>query len=155
MNASGIVLKANRGIPNPASPARGFSRSVGESVVWGRQGNRLQARPEPWGGPPKSLPRGGAGRATVKARSIASATSPQLAESWRARPPAPGLAAQKPRPTLCPRAQGVRAWCVPSHCCPQRPPPAPPRLPAPSEEIYSPYSSKPRNEGRGSTRTKF
>ena len=36
VNASGMVLEANRGIPNPASPARGFSRSVGESAVWGR-----------------------------------------------------------------------------------------------------------------------
>lgn len=79
MNASGIVLKANRGIPNPASPARGFSRSVGESVVWGRQGNRLQARPEPWGGPPKSLPRGGRGGLQSKL----AVSLVQLHPSWR------------------------------------------------------------------------
>lgn len=59
---------------------------------------------------------------TVKARSTAWATSPQLAGSWRARPPPPGLAARKPRPhALSPRAGRARLV---------RPQPLPPAAPA-------------------------
>jgi hypothetical protein len=150
VKASWTLLKEGQGYRHRHLQPVAFLGTLGSGAVWGHSGVRAAGGPE---GEGDSLNHFSSG-ATVKARRIASATSPQLVGSCREGPlpHPPGLAAGKsgpptrsPRPvrlTSAPDKSPAAAACGANHLRRWEPS-------IPSEGICSPHSSNPRNAEHG------